>query len=60
VTDDEIAREHRAEELREEIERLSSGEVDENPPRTPRELTEGAARREADAAEEEDPPRDGR
>jgi hypothetical protein len=52
VDDGEIAREQRAEELREEIERLQSGGSDDAAPRTPRELTEEAAREAANEADE--------
>ena len=53
VADDDTAREQRADELREEIERLRSGEAAEDPPASPRELTEEAAREEAERGEEE-------
>jgi hypothetical protein len=53
VADDDAAREQRAEELREEIERLRSGEAAEDPPASPRELTEEAAREEAERVDEE-------
>jgi hypothetical protein len=50
VPDDEDAtREQRAEELREEIERLRSGTADEAPPASPREFVEKQMREEADA-----------
>jgi hypothetical protein len=51
VGEDELAREERAAELREEIERLRSGEGADEPPQTPREFAEEAAR---DAAEREE------
>jgi hypothetical protein len=48
VTDDEIARRKRAEELREEIERLRSSEGPDEPPSSPREFVEEATREEAE------------
>jgi len=44
VADDDTAREQRADELREEIERLRSGKAADDPPASPRELTEEAER----------------
>lgn len=44
MADDELERKKRAEELREEIERLRSGEAAAEPPRSPRDFVEEAAR----------------
>jgi cell division protein FtsB len=51
VADDELEREKRAEELREEIERLRSGEAAVAPPRSPRDFVEEAARDAEDRPE---------
>jgi hypothetical protein len=48
MADDEIARQARAKELREEIERLRSGEGSEEPPKSPRDFVERAASEEAE------------
>jgi hypothetical protein len=53
VGDDESARQQRAEELREEIERLRSGEAAERPPKSPREFVEQAAREDVPDPEED-------
>ena len=51
VADDELEREKRAAELREEIERLRSGEAAVEPPKSPRDFVEEAARDAADPPE---------
>jgi hypothetical protein len=51
VGNEELAREERAAELREEIERLRSGEGTDEPPKTPREFAEEAAREAAEGEE---------
>ena len=52
MPEDEIARQERARELREEIERLRSGEGSEGPPKSPREFVQRAASEEADTMAE--------
>jgi hypothetical protein len=55
VDTDEEARRRRAEELREQVERLKSGEEPEDEPETPREFVHRRMREDCEPGDEEKP-----